>query len=242
MSALPFGPYDVARGAPQSGSVQVTALVLTKDEKPNIARCLVSLDWVSPGSASSLCGTRPCVTTGCPSSTRTSGVSAALAREVGDAVAQENLVVLSQRFRLVFLGRWIRHCGWYGGSWVVRLGRRDALSYDLSTPLGERAIVKGKVGRLRCDIVDEDRKGLAAWLRKHIAYAEAESARRVERSGSVLDRLRAVRGMRGDGPGRGHWRKTCCTRPCRRSRWLSSATCICCGAAGGTAARDSSSA
>ena len=40
MNALPFGPYD----APQSGSVQMTALVLTKDEEPNIARCLALLD------------------------------------------------------------------------------------------------------------------------------------------------------------------------------------------------------
>lgn len=127
-----------------------------------------------------------------------------MAREVGDAVAQENLVARSQRFRLVFLGRWIRHCGWYGGSWVVRLGRRDALSYDLSTPLGERAIVKGKVGRLRCDIVDEDRKGFAAWLRKHVSYAEAEAARRGERSAGVIHCLRAVRKMRDQRP----WTRT----------------------------------
>ena len=28
---------------------------------------------------------------------------------------------LCQRLRLVFQGTWIRHCGWYGGSWIVRL-------------------------------------------------------------------------------------------------------------------------
>lgn len=236
MSALPFGPYDPARDAPAPGNVPVTALVLTKDEEPNIARCLASLAWcdqilvIDSGSSD---GTVPLASAAGAEVIEQpwlgfagqrefalrhpavrndwvyfvdadEWVSAALAREVGDAVAQENLVAYSHRLRLVFLGRWIRHCGWYGGSWVVRLGRRDALSYDVSTLLGERAIVEGDVGRLRCDIVDEDRKGLAAWLRKHIAYAEAESARRAERSGSVLDRLRAVRGMRG----RRSWTRT----------------------------------
>jgi glycosyltransferase involved in cell wall biosynthesis len=131
-------------------------------------------------------------------------VSAALAREVASALPQEQFVAFSQRFRLVFLGRWIRHCGWYGGSWIIRLGRRDALSYDASTPLGERANVVGNVKRLRFDLVDEDRKGFPNWLRKHIAYAEAESLRRVERSGGLVDRLRAARAVKTTRP----WKRT----------------------------------
>lgn len=228
MTALPFSPYDAARHAPAPGSVPVTALVLTRDEEPNIARCLASLAWcdqilvidsgstdgtVSLASAAGaevieqewlgFAGQRefalrhPAVRNDWVYFVDADEwVSAALAREVGDAVAQRALVAFSHRLRLVFLGRWIRHCGWYGGSWVVRLGLREALSYDVSTPLGERAIVEGTVGRIRYDIVDEDCKGLAAWLRKHIAYAEAESARRVAQSGSFLDRLSKVRGTR----------------------------------------------
>ena len=36
----------------------------------------------------------------------------------------------------------------------------------------------GPVGRLANDIVDEDRKGLARWLHKHVRYAELELERR----------------------------------------------------------------
>lgn len=236
MSALPFGPYDVARDTPQPGSVAVTALVLSKDEEPNIVRCLASLAWcdqvllIDSGSSD---GTVPLAEAAGAEVIEQpwlgfagqrefalrhpavrndwvyfidadEWVSAALAREAAAAIAQEDLAAFAQRFRLVFLGRWIRHCGWYGGSWLVRLGRREALSYDISALVGERATVDGKVGRLRCDIVDQDLKGLAAWLRKHVSYAEAESSRRVERTGGVLDRLREVREMQG----RRSWART----------------------------------
>ena len=232
MSALPFGPYDVARDAPQPGSVPVTALVLTKDEEPNIARCLASLAWcdqilvIDSGSSD---GTVPLASAAGAEVVEQpwlgfagqrefalrhpavrndwvyfvdadEWVSAALAREVGDAVAQDDLVAYSHRLRLVFLGRWIRHCGWYGGSWVVRLGRREALSYDVSTPLGERAIVEGDVGRLRYDIVDEDMKGLAAWLHKHVHYAEVEAIRRSAVEARL--RVRWARWHRGERAGR----------------------------------------
>ena len=38
--------------------------------------------------------------------------------------------------------------------------------------------VDGPIGRLQNDIVDEDLKGLATWLHKHIRYAELEAERR----------------------------------------------------------------
>ncbi len=79
----------------------------------------------------------------------------------------------AHRLRLVFMNTWIRHCGWYRGSWVVRLADRRHTKYDGSL-VGERAQVDGPVGRLAHDIVDEDRKGLATWLHKHVRYAELE--------------------------------------------------------------------
>jgi len=124
-------------------------------------------------------------------------VSAALAREIADAVSRDGYVAFTHRFRLIFLGRWIEHCGWYGGSWVIRLGKRDALSYDVTAPVGERARVAGKVGRLQCDIVDEDLKGLAAWLRKHVTYAETEADRRTTQPAHFRSRFgKWVRGER----------------------------------------------
>jgi glycosyltransferase involved in cell wall biosynthesis len=104
-------------------------------------------------------------------------VSPELAGELARVLAAPDRDAYAQRFRLVFQGRWIRHCGWYRGAWVTRLMRRSAARFG-DEGFGERVRVSGSVGRLRCDLVDEDGKGLAAWLRKHVGYAELEAARR----------------------------------------------------------------
>jgi glycosyltransferase involved in cell wall biosynthesis len=106
-------------------------------------------------------------------------VSPQLAAEIARRLTSPECAAFAQRFRLVFLGTWIRHAGWYGGSWIVRLVDRRYAKFDGSL-VGERARVDGPVGRLGNDIVDEDRKGLAAWLHKHIRYAELEHRERGE--------------------------------------------------------------
>ena len=106
-------------------------------------------------------------------------VSAALASEIAARLQAPGpgCAAFAHRLRLVFLNTWIRHCGWYAGSWVVRLVDRRYTKYDGSM-VGERACVAGPVGRLANDIVDEDRKGLATWLHKHVRYAELEQRKR----------------------------------------------------------------
>lgn len=101
-------------------------------------------------------------------------VSGPLATEIARVLDAPSHAAYAQRFRLVFQGRWIRHCGWYAGSWLVRLLRRDRAWFDPETT-GERARVTGSVGRLRNDLVDQDEKGLAFWLHKHVRYAELEA-------------------------------------------------------------------
>ncbi|MCW2895533.1 MAG: glycosyl transferase family 2 [Actinomycetia bacterium] len=104
-------------------------------------------------------------------------VSPQLAAEIAARLESPQCAAFSHRFRLVFLNTWIRHCGWYSGSWIVRLVDRRYTKYDGSL-VGERASVDGAVDRLANDIVDEDRKGLARWLHKHVSYAELELERR----------------------------------------------------------------
>jgi glycosyltransferase involved in cell wall biosynthesis len=118
-------------------------------------------------------------------------VSAPLAREVAQILLDPAAAAYAQRFRLVFAGRWIRHCGWYQGSWIVRLMDRRRARFGGSL-VGERASVDGPVGRLRHDLVDDDRKGLAAWLHKHIDYAVME-ARQRGRPLPITERLRRLR-------------------------------------------------
>jgi glycosyltransferase involved in cell wall biosynthesis len=118
-------------------------------------------------------------------------VSPQLAREISDCLSAPSCAAYAQRFRLIFQGTWIRHCGWYGGSWIVRLADRRYTKFDGSL-VGERFCVDGPTGQLRHDLVDEDHKGLAAWLHKHIRYAELEAARRGQPP-SLPQRLRTLR-------------------------------------------------
>jgi glycosyltransferase involved in cell wall biosynthesis len=124
-------------------------------------------------------------------------VSPQLASEIAARLRAPDCAAFTHRLRLVFQGTWIRHCGWYRGSWVVRLVDRRYTKYDGSL-VGERARVDGPVARLANDIVDEDRKGLASWLHKHVHYAQLEQRRR-GRPVPMRERIRRFRGRdRGD--------------------------------------------
>jgi glycosyltransferase involved in cell wall biosynthesis len=117
-------------------------------------------------------------------------VSPQFAAEIAARLKDPDGAGFACRLRLVFMGTWIRHCGWYSGSLVVRLMDRRYSKWDGSV-VGERVCVDGPVRRLDNDIVDEDRKGLAAWLHKHVRYAQLEC----ERRGAALgprERLRAL--------------------------------------------------
>ena len=222
MTKLGLRPYG-AGDDPAPVSVPVSVVILTRDEEPNIGRCLVSVAWADQ-----------VVVVDSGSTDRTvpiarslgaevveqpwlgySGqrefalrlpllrhdwiyfvdadewVSPQLAGEIAGRLKAPSCVAFSQRLRLVFQGTWIRRCGWYGGSWVVRLVDRRYTKFDGSL-VGERVCVDGPVQRLHHDIVDEDHKGLAAWLHKHVRYAQLEAQRR-GKPAPLLDRLRALR-------------------------------------------------
>jgi glycosyltransferase involved in cell wall biosynthesis len=104
-------------------------------------------------------------------------VSPQLAAEIADRMQAPEGAAYVHRLRLVFQGSWIRHCGWYCGSWVARLVDRRHARFDESL-VGERVSADGRMTRLANDIVDEDLKGLASWLHKHVRYAELEQRRR----------------------------------------------------------------
>lgn len=118
-------------------------------------------------------------------------VSPQLAAEIAMQLSSPQCAAFSQRLRLVFMSKWMRHSGWYSGSWVVRLVDRRYTKYNES-PVGERASVDGPVGRLANDIVDEDLKGLARWLHKHVRYAELEVEKR-GRPVQLPERIRRFR-------------------------------------------------
>jgi glycosyltransferase involved in cell wall biosynthesis len=118
-------------------------------------------------------------------------VSPQLALEVADQLRAPECVAFAHRFRLVFQGAWIRHCGWYNASWNIQLMDRRYTKYGESL-VGERVQVDGPIRRLDNDIVDDSRKGLADWLHKHVRYAQLEAASRSEPA-PLLARIRALR-------------------------------------------------
>lgn len=75
--------------------------------------------------------------------------------------------------RVIFLGRWLRHCGWYP-SWNLRLFRRGRARYE-DRAVGEHMLVDGKTGYLKNDIIHENHKGLFDWIEKHNRYSSFEA-------------------------------------------------------------------
>lgn len=75
-----------------------------------------------------------------------------LAGEIGMTVSgSPTHAAFSVPRKAFFLGRWIRHCGWYPGR-VIRLFRRDRAEFSTDR-VHERLIVKGSTGVLRSDLL-----------------------------------------------------------------------------------------
>jgi hypothetical protein len=73
------------------------------------------------------------------------------------------------RYRLIFYGKWIRHCGWYP-TWILRLVRRGTVRWE-DRPVDEHAVVSGSVGRLQHDIIHESQRDMHFWIAKHNGYS-----------------------------------------------------------------------
>jgi len=74
---------------------------------------------------------------------------------------------------LLFLGRRIRHCGYYP-SWNVRFFRHGKARYE-DREVHEHMIVDGRVGYLRGLMEHYDRRGLAYFIAKHNEYSTLEA-------------------------------------------------------------------
>jgi glycosyltransferase involved in cell wall biosynthesis len=88
-----------------------------------------------------------------------------------DSVSSDVEGIIVRR-RLVFLNRWIRYGGMYPLE-HMRITRKGRAIYEARI-LDEHVRVPGEFVRMIGDIVDEDQKGLANWLGKHVRYAESQ--------------------------------------------------------------------
>jgi glycosyltransferase involved in cell wall biosynthesis len=82
--------------------------------------------------------------------------------------------------KLIFLGRWIKHCGWYP-SWNLRLfkhrlGRYERLETDDVENTGdveahEHVVLQGRAEYLRNELIHEDFKSVYHFIERHNRYS-----------------------------------------------------------------------
>jgi glycosyltransferase involved in cell wall biosynthesis len=95
-----------------------------------------------------------------------------LKEEIHNTIAETNYDGFLIKRRFYFFGKWIKYGGYYP-SWNLRLFRKGIAK--VSREINEHVEIKGRVGKLKYDMVDENHKGLSFWLSKHIQYAQLEA-------------------------------------------------------------------
>ncbi|HET7265949.1 MAG TPA: glycosyltransferase family 2 protein [bacterium] len=71
--------------------------------------------------------------------------------------------------RFVFLGRWLRHGGYYP-VWLLRVVRHRVARCE-DRGVDEHLLVDGPTARLHGDLLHEDRRPLERWIERHTRYA-----------------------------------------------------------------------
>lgn len=109
----------------------------------------------------------------------------ALAAEIADAVLDNRFVGYYINRRFIFMGRWLRHCGYYP-SWNLRLLKRGHGEYERLTDVGdtrsgdnevhEHIVADGPVGFLKSDMLHFAFPDVDTFVEKHNRYANWEAA------------------------------------------------------------------
>jgi glycosyltransferase involved in cell wall biosynthesis len=76
--------------------------------------------------------------------------------------------------RVYFLGRWIRHGGYYP-IWLLRVWRKGCARSEDRQMDEHMVLVRGRADFLRHDIVEQNQKGLFEWIERQNRYSSRES-------------------------------------------------------------------
>lgn len=97
--------------------------------------------------------------------------------------------------RVYFMGRWIRHGGYYP-TWFLRLFRKDEARSE-SRPMDEHIfLLQGRAENLENDFVDENKKDLFTWTAKHNDYSTREVRARLEEKQNPIIALEGQAGWK----------------------------------------------
>jgi glycosyltransferase involved in cell wall biosynthesis len=134
-------------------------------------------------------------------------ITTPLAYEIESVVTCSSLRGYYLNRRFMFMGRWIRHCGYYP-SWNLRLFRHANGRYehlvDHDTQSGdnevhEHVILDGATGFLRHDMLHLAYPDIFTWVEKHNRYSnweahvEAFGTRRLRHGQAAVSRKRPLR-------------------------------------------------
>ncbi|MDD2752164.1 MAG: glycosyltransferase family 2 protein [Candidatus Omnitrophica bacterium] len=86
----------------------------------------------------------------------------------------ENVSGLRMKRKVFFMGRWIKHGGYYP-TWLLRIWRKGKGRYEERWMDEHVKIKEGEILSLKNDIVDDNEKGLHWWTNKHNAYATRDA-------------------------------------------------------------------
>jgi hypothetical protein len=109
----------------------------------------------------------------------------ALADEIRHAIQSTEFVGYYTNRRFIFMGRWLRHCGYYP-SWNLRLLRRGYGEYERLTTVDdtgsgdnevhEHLVPTGPIGYLKHDMLHFAFPDISTFIEKHNRYSSWEAA------------------------------------------------------------------
>jgi len=77
--------------------------------------------------------------------------------------------------RVYFMGKWIKHGGYYP-YWILRLFKKGTARSESKAMDEHIVLLSGSAGKLKNDFVDDNKKDLTWWIAKHNDYASREAA------------------------------------------------------------------
>lgn len=107
-------------------------------------------------------------------------VTPELAEEIQKCVRADREDIGGYRFarRAYFLGRWIRHCGWYPG-YVVRLFKKDTVRFT-DDDVHEQIEVPGRIETLHHDLLHFTDNSLEHYFNKYNSYTSLAANQMME--------------------------------------------------------------
>lgn len=115
----------------------------------------------------------------------------ALKNEIDTVLDQPNKDGYYMKYRLSFMGKWLKYGGYYP-TWILRLFRRDRSVFHRE--VNEHIKVDGLVGYLQSDFIHEDHKGIGDWINKHNKYATFEAEQLVRAKDSLPEKFNSLWG------------------------------------------------